>query len=190
MPMKRILSLTFALTVTGVCWVVAASFCLFYYTRYQNTVTELETRINGFDSRLAALEAHKCRELTPVRFWGVISTTDRPMSDAMVLDVSPERRARNIFEAVDSKDGCAITPELRLVLGASTNFECEVQVEDQFGTVADAWLSHAEPYDQLAGLEEFQVDCPNKTNLVRIIARAKPNTSIQMRFEIVVLCQK
>jgi hypothetical protein len=73
----------FALTLGGVCWVVAAYFCHFYYTRYHEAVTDLEHRINSFDMRLATLEAHKSRELTPVRVWAVISTADRPPDNGL-----------------------------------------------------------------------------------------------------------
>jgi hypothetical protein len=73
--MKKILPVAFALAVAGVCCVAAGSFCLFYYTRYQSAVTELESRINSFDMRLATLEAHRSRELSPDRQrWAATST--------------------------------------------------------------------------------------------------------------------
>ena len=33
----------------------------------------------------------------------------------------------------------------------------DIQIESQFGIVADAWLSHAEPYQDLAAFDEFRV---------------------------------
>src|SRR5258708_26598944 len=86
-----------ALTIAGISCVVAAYFCHFYYTRYQGAVTELESRINGFDSRLATLEAHKSRELTPIHVWGAISTTDRPGDETMGFYLSSERHPDNFF---------------------------------------------------------------------------------------------
>jgi hypothetical protein len=187
--MKKAMSY-FALTVAGVCCVVAAYFCHFYYTRYQSTVTELESRINGFDMRLATLEGHKSRELTPVRFWGVISTSDRPADEGVRFYLSSEKHPDDFFEAINAKGGPMIRPELRLPTGSTTNCEYDIQIESQFGIVADAWLSHAASFQDLAAFDEFSVYSPNRTNMVRLIARPKPGTSVQMRFEIVVLCEK
>ena len=60
----------------------------------------------------------------------------------------------------------------------------------QFGIVADVWLSFAAPYNDLAAFEEFHVYSPNKTNIVSLIARPKPGASVQMRFDVLVLCEK
>jgi len=188
--MKKNLLLVVALTIAGVCCVVTAYFCQFYYTRYQSTVTELESRINSFDMRLAKLEGHKSRELTPVRVWGVLSTTDRSADTSPLLEPSPGRNGGHLFEAVNAKGGPLIRPEFRLPAGSITNYEYDILIEEQFGIVASAWLSHAEPYQDLAAFEQFRVYCPNKTNIVRLIARAKPNASIKMRFDIVVLCER
>jgi hypothetical protein len=42
----------------------------------------------------------------------------------------------------------------------------------------------------LAAFEEFRLYSPNKTNIVRLIARPKAGASVQMRFDMVVLCEK
>jgi hypothetical protein len=54
----------------------------------------------------------------------------------------------------------------------------------------DDWLSHAEPYQALAAFDEFRVDSPNRTNIVRLIARLKPGAPVHMRFDILILCEK
>jgi hypothetical protein len=180
----------FAFAVAGVCLVVAAYFCHFYYTRYQSTVTELESRISSFDMRLATLEAHKSRELTPVRVWAVVSTTDKPADEHVRFHLSSEKHPDDFYEAVGAKDGPMVRPEIRLPAGATTNFVFDIQVSSQFGIVADAWLSHAEPYQDLAAFDEFRVYSPNRTNIVRLIARPKPGASVQMRFDILILCEK
>jgi len=177
-----------ALTVADVCCVVAAYFCHFYYSLYRDAVTHLEWRMAVFDMRLAELEAHKSRQLTPVHIWGVISTADQPADEHTLSYSSSEKRPDNFFEAINAKGGPLIRPELRLPTGSSTNFEFDIQMEDQFGSVADAWLSHGEPYQELAAFEQFRVYCPNRTNIVRLNARPKPGASIKMRFDIVVLC--
>ena len=96
--MKRILTLTTALTIAGVCCVIAAFFCQFYYSRYESTVTDVESHLNSFDMRLATLEGHKSRELTPVRVWAVISTSDKPADEGVRLYLSSEKHADGFFE--------------------------------------------------------------------------------------------
>jgi hypothetical protein len=188
--MKKVIPFAVALTIAGVCCVVAAYFCQFYYSRYSEAVTGLESRINSFDMRLSQLEAHKSRELTPVRVWGMISTTDRPADEHMLFYLPSEKRPDNSFEAVNAKGGPLVRPEFRLPVGSTTNCEFDIQIEGQFGIVADVWLSHAEPYQDLAAFQQFHVYCPNRTNIVRMIARLKPDASIKMRFDIVVLCER
>ena len=170
--------------------VVAAYFCHFYYSRYQSVVTGLESRINFFDMRLATLEGHKSRELTPVRVWAVISTSDKPANERIRFYLSSETRPGDFFEAIGAKDGPHVRPELRLPTGSTTNCVYDIQIGSQFGIVADAWLSHAQPYQDLAAFDEFRVYSPNRTNIVRLIARPKSGASVQMRFEILVLCEK
>jgi hypothetical protein len=188
--MRKIIPLGVALTIAVACLVVAGYFCQFYYTRYQSTVTELESRINSFDMRLGTLEAHKSRELTPVRVRGWISTTDRPADEHVRMYLSSEKHPDDFVEAINAKGGPLIRPELRLPAGSTTNCVYDIQVEGQFGIVADAWLSHAEPYQDLAAFDEFRVYSPNRTHIVRLIARPKTGASVQMRFEIVVLCER
>lgn len=187
--MKKVVAFV-AWTGAGVCIVVAAYFCNFYYTRYQNIATELDSRINSFDRRLATLEGHKARQLTPLHIWGLISTTDRPADEHMRFYASTEKRPENFFEAINAKGGPLIRPEIRLPSGSISNCVFEVQIESQFGNVTDAWLSHAAPYQNLASFKEFRVYCPNRTNSVRLIVEPKPGASVQMRFDIVVLCEK
>jgi hypothetical protein len=188
--MKKALPFLIALMISGVCCLVAAYFCHFYYTLYRNTATELEYRINSFDMRLATLEAHKSRELTPVHVWGVISTADRSEDQNMRFYLSSEKHPESHFEAINAKGGPLIRPELRLPVGATTNCEYDIQIESQFGNVADAWLSHAEPYQDLSRFDEFRVRTSGKTNAVKLIARPQQNASVQMRFDIVLLCEK
>jgi hypothetical protein len=180
----------FALTVAGVCLVVAAYFCQFYYTRYQTTVTGIEGRIISFDMRLATLEGHKARTLTPVRVWAVISTADRPPDRGIRFYLSSEQHPDGFFEAINAKGGPLVRPELRLPAGATTNCVYDIQIASHFGIVADAWLSHAAPYQDLAAFDEFRLYSPNRTNIVRLIARPKPGASVQMRFDILLLCEK
>jgi hypothetical protein len=178
------------LTGSGVSILIAAYFCHFYYTRYQTTVTQLESRINSFDMRLATLEAHKSRQLTPVSVWAVISTTDKPPDQGIRFYLSSERHPDDFFEAINAKGGPLVRPELRISPVAATNCVYDIQVESQFGIVADAWLSHAQPYQDLAAFDEFRVFSLNKTNIVRLIAKPKLGSSVQMRFDMVILCEK
>lgn len=187
MPMKKFIPLVLALTISGVCCVVAAYFCHYYYTLHENTVTGVESHLSSFDMRLATLEAHKSRELTPVHVWGLISTTDRPEDHHMLLHLSQEERRNSYFEAVGAKGGPLIRPELRVPAGSVTNCEYDIQMKD-FGVVTAVWLSQAEPYQDLASFDFLHAYCPNKTNVVRLVARLKPGASVQMRFHLVLLC--
>jgi hypothetical protein len=92
----------FNFAITGFVGVMTAYFCHYYYTLYHNTVTDLEHRINGFDMRLATLEAHKSRELTPVRVWAVISTSDKPADEGIRFYLSSEKHPEDFFEAINA----------------------------------------------------------------------------------------
>ena len=125
----RILPVTVSLTIAGVCCVVAAYFCQFYYSRYQSTVTLVERNLSSFSARLSELEKHKSRELTPVRIWGVISTADRPPDEGMKFYLSSAKHADNFFEAVNAKGGPLIRPEIRLPAVVTTNSEFDIQID-------------------------------------------------------------
>jgi hypothetical protein len=187
--MRKIVPVAIALTIAGMCCVFTGYFCHFYSARYQRIVSALDYDMNRFEMRLGTLEAHKSRELTPIRIWGLISTSDRPKDSLGRFSLS-EYHPDDYFEAINAKGGPFIRPELRLRTGSTTNCEYDIQVASQFGVVADAWLSHAEPYGDLAAFDQFRVYSPNKTNIVRLIARPRSGASVQMRFEIVVLCEK
>jgi hypothetical protein len=186
--MKKALSYV-ALVVAAVCCVVAAYFCHFYYSLYRHAVTDLERSVHYFDTRLSRLEAHKSRELTPVRVFGKISTTDQPF-DETLLSFPPSPKPDGYFAAWNTKVGPLVTRELRLLAGSTNTATFDIQIESGLGIVADAWLSHGEPYQVLAAFEQLHVYCPNGTNIVRLLARAKPGASVKMSFTIVVLCER
>jgi hypothetical protein len=173
-----------ALIVAGICVVEAVYFCGFYYTR------ELQSRLNYFDHRLATLEAHKSRQLTPVHFWGVISTSDKPTEEHIRFYLSSEKQPDGFFEAVGAKGGPLVVPELRLPVGSTTNCTFNIKIGSQFGIVADAWLSHAAPYQDLAAFDDLRVYSARGTNHVTLVAQLKPGASVQMRFSILVLCEQ
>lgn len=185
--MKKFVSYL-ALCFAGVCCVVAAYFCHYYYTLYRASSTALEARIHDFDMRLAHLEAHKARELTPEHFRGIISTTDMKPLDSMSLG-QPLRGEGVLYEVTGAKGGPVIHPELRIPYGSTNILEYDIHVDSRFGVVAGAWISHFEPSADLTALLNFHVYCPKGTNIVRLIARVKPDASIRMRFNMVVLCQ-
>lgn len=183
--MKRIVAIAIATTFVAVCCIVAAFSCHFYYQRFRGHFESVDDRINSFDARLGQLEAHKARELRPVRYWGIISTSDRPANERVGMHV---KRPDDFYEGIGAKDGPLIAPELRIRSNATTNCEYTVRFPSHREVVlADAWLSHAAPYQDLAAFEEFRAFVPYRTNVVKIIARPKAGASVQMRFDIVVL---
>ena len=167
---------------------MAAYFCQFYYHRYKTLTTSLEGHVSSFEQRLASLENHKSRELTPVRVWGKISTTDLPPDEHMKF-YDGEMPPGVSFEIGNSKVGWHIHPELRLPAGATSNCVYDLHVRGKEGYLVDAWLSHAAPYQDLASFEEFRLIPLRGTNIVRLTARPKPGAFIQMRFEILMLGQ-
>ena len=185
--MKRVLGITVVIFMTLAPLVIAIYMAHFYYWRYKTVVTSTEERLEHFDQRLSVLEAHKSRELTPTRFSGVISTLDRPEDKFIGPTLLSGRHPG--FELAAGK-GDWIVPEFRIPTGLTSNLVYDIHVADHLGTVADAWLSHAAPYTDLASFEEFRVYHPNSTNMLRLIVRPKAGASVQMRFDIVVLTEK
>jgi len=172
----------FALTVAGVCCVVAAYFCHFYYIRYQNVVTELESHINSFEARLATLEGHKPKDLIPSYAAAEISTTDRQASDSFRFRDGDDKR----FKLYISK-GDWIAPEFRIPAGSTNRLEFDIHYGSGSNSVVGAWLSHAEPYQDLALFDEFRAYRPFDTNVIRLVVQLKPGASIKSRFTLVIL---
>ncbi len=183
--MKRIIPLAVGIAIVGISCIVAAYYCHFYYTLHRDEVIELESRINSFDQRLARLEAHKARNLKAYEFWGEISTTDQPR-DSWRSSVTWTNGDR-FFESALGK-GNSIYPDIRLLAGSTNWQEHNIHITDQAGQIVDAWLSHAEPFQDLAQFEQFHVYRSDGTNMLKLIARVRTNSSLKMRFQIVVLC--
>lgn len=178
--MKRIIPIAVAVLIVGLCLLVAAYFCHYYYTLNQYTALQLkgmlESRIDSLEGRAGRLEAHKPRHLIPIRLFGQISTTDEELS---VADSQQ-------FHLQNSKGGRSIVPELRLPATSTSEHEFEIHVSSDIGTVVDGWLSHAEPYDDLAAFVKLDV-YRGGTNSFRLVVQTKPGSRINMRFTLVVL---
>jgi hypothetical protein len=176
----------FALAVAGVCCIVAAYFCHFYYTRYQAVVTELERRIDGFDMRLARLEGYKPKHMIPSYASGEISTSDRQASDLFRFREGDDKR----FKLLIGK-GDWIAPEFRIPAGSTNRLEFDIHYDDSGNNaVVGAWLSHAEPYQDLALFDEFRAYRPSNTNVIRLAVQLKLGASIKTRFTLVILHER
>jgi hypothetical protein len=172
-----------ALAVAGVCCIVATYCCHFYYNRYQTVVTELEGRINGFDMRLATLESYKPRHLIPSYASAEISTSDRQASDSFRFREGDDKRFKLLIGKGDS-----IAPEFRIPAGSTNRLEFDIHYDDSGDkAVVGAWLSHAEPYQDLASFDEFRAYRPFNTNVIRVAVQLKPGASIKSRFTLVIL---
>ena len=180
--MKRAIPF-FALAVAGVCCIVAAYFCHFYYTRYQTVVTELEDRINYFDIRLATLESYKPKYMIPSEAMAEISTTDHPAEDSLRWHEGDSKE----FKLLLGK-GDWIAPEFRIPAGSTNRLEFDIHYDGSgSNAVVGAWLSHAEPYQDLALFDEFRAYRPFNTNVIRLAVQLKPGASIKSRFTLVIL---
>ena len=176
--MKRAITF-FALAVAGVCCIVAAYFCQFYYSRYKTVVTELENRINGFDERLARLERYKPKHLIPSYAPAQISTTDHPSENSMRWEAGDTNEFRLILGKGDW-----IAPEFRIPAGTTNRQEFDIHYDN---ALVGAWLSHVEPYQDLAMFDEFRAYRPSNTNVIRLIVQPKPGASFKLRFTLVIL---
>ena len=162
--------------------IVAAYFCHFYYTRYQTVVTELESRINGFDARLATLEGYKPKYMIPSEAMAEISTTDHPAEDSLRWQAGDT----NEFRLVLGK-GDWIAPEFRIPAGSTNRQEFDIHYQSGSNALVGAWLSEVEPYQDLAMFDEFRAYRPYNTNVVRLVVQPKPGASFKFRFTLVIL---
>ena len=183
--MKRVLPIAIGVAIVGVCCIVAAYYCHFYHKLYVDAVTGLEGRINAFAPRLAYLEAHKARNLKAYKFWGEISTTDQPREGwrSSMTWTNGDR----YFETALGK-GDYIYPDIRISPDSTNRLEFDIHITEQAGHVVDAWFSHAEPFQDLAQFDQFLVYRSDGTNMLRLITQTRTNSSLKMRFQVVVLC--
>src|SRR6478735_2425682 len=121
--MKKSISFV-ALTIAGVCTVVAAYFCHFYYHRYQGVVTKLESQIKDFDRRLAALESYKPKHLIPSYASAEISTSDRQAFDSVAFREGDDKRFKLYIGKGDS-----IAPEIRIPAGSTNRLEIDIHYD-------------------------------------------------------------
>jgi hypothetical protein len=192
-PMKKIFT-CLGIAFVGVCCIMAAYYCHFKYSLYQGTKTRWQSDLDGLDSRIQQmewrmrrLEAHKVRNLKPFHLSCEISTTDQPAFGS--LNPMPAN-TNGIFAARHGKCS-SVEPEFRLPAGATNEFEFDIDIPEYFGSPVDAWLSHAGAYQDLAAFDVFHVYRAfraGETNKVKLIAQVKTNSSVKMRFDIVVLC--
>ena len=182
--MKKLIPAAIAATIAGICCIIAAYFCHFYYMLYRHTETDLGRQLNSFDQRLSRLEAHKARNLASVDFWGEISSTDQLEKTLWSSGASTNK---DHFETSIGK-GNQIYPTIRIPVGSVEKHEYSVHISEQAGHVVDAWFSQAEPYRDLAAFDQFHVYRADGTNTLKLIAQLRTNSSINMRFKIVVLC--
>ena len=179
-----------ALTFAGMCLVVTTYFSHYYYALYQTASTDQKSQLEQFDMRLATLEAHKSRELTPVHLAGILSTTDQLADEYSLRVYPPQNYPTNYFETSRSKGGLAIEPELRIPAGATNSFEFDIHIGREFGTVTHAWLSSTRPFQDLATFQQFDVAFSRGTNVIRLTVQLKPGATVKRQFEFVVLCLK
>ena len=181
--MKRITAIGVVIGIAGAFCIVAAYFSSYYYHLYVVAQTDLEQRCANYDYRIAYLEQRK--HLIPTDGWGEISTTDRPASDSVILQ---EGLSGGLFTLHTGK-GNWISPEFRIPAGSTNRQVFDIRVNSG-EEVVGAWLSHAEPYQDLAAFDEFRAYHPHGTNVVRLEVQPKPGASFKFRFTLVVLHER
>jgi hypothetical protein len=182
---KRILPFAIVLTAAGVCCIVAAYFCHFYYTLYRHASTDLEqsvdSRIKGLQDEVERLTRQK--HFTSIRVRGVISTTDRE-ADHWAGEITPDPGR---YQLGYSKSGWVICPELRVPAGSVSEHRFEIALSPSSTRVIDAWISPPGQPEVLALFETFSVRPNEGTNSLTLTVRTKPGVSIKHPFSIVVL---
>ena len=182
--MKRILPVAIAITLAGVCCIVAAYFCHFYYTLYRNAPTDLEQTV---DSRIKQLQwdverLAKQKHFRPIRARLFISTTDKEPVDWLGTGTGT-----SAYQLGQSKMGWIVQPELRLPTGSTALQEFKISLWPPGTRVIDAWISPPAQPDAVAAFETFAVRPDEGTNSLTVTVRAKPGVSVKHEFTIVVL---
>ena len=183
--MKRILPFAVVLTVAGVCCIVSAYFCHFYYTLYRHASTELEQSV---DSRITSLQYEvellaKQKHFTPIRAHGVISTTDKEADHCAGEPTTDPGH----YQLGYSKSGWVVCPELRVPAGSVSRHEFDITLSPPTMRVMDAWVTPPGQPEALAFFETFSVRPNEGTNSLKLTVRAKPGVSIKHPFTMVVL---
>ena len=117
------LPITVALALAGICCIVAAYFCHFYYTLYQQTHTELQVNMDGQIDSLRQEVARLARQkhFRPIRARGWLSTTDLQPDES-------HGYTTNTITLGQSKTGWVIAPELRLRSGSTDLQEYKIRL--------------------------------------------------------------
>jgi hypothetical protein len=182
---KRILPVAVALTGTGVCCIIAAYFCHFYYTLYRHASTDLEQSV---DSQIKELRWEverlaKQKHFRPIRARLFVSTTDKQPDDWLV----PSTNSPSEYHLGQSKMGWIVQPEVRLRAGSTALQEFKIALWPPGMRVMDAWISPPAQGDAVAAFERFAV-CPDEgTNSLTLTVRMKPGVSVKHEFTVVVL---
>ncbi len=183
--MKRTLPIAVAVTVAGVCCIIAAYFCHFYYTLYRQASTDLERSV---DSRIKQVQwdmerLAKQRHFRAIRARAVISTTDKQPEQWF----GTQTNSPSQYQLGQSKMGWIISPELRLPAGSTDLQEFRVTLWPASTQVLDAWISPPAQPDAAAAFDTFVVRPDEGTNALTIKVRAKPGISVKHEFTVVVL---
>lgn len=183
--MKNLLPVAIAITVSGVCCIIAAYFCHFYYTLYRRASTELQQSV---DSRIRDLQQEvdrlaKQKHFRPIRARVFISTTDLQPDNLLGAGTNNPSE----FQLGFSKMGWVILPELRLPAWSPGFQEFRITLQPPGTRVMDAWVSPPGLAEGLAAFETFAILPDEGTNSLTLRVRAKPGASLRREFTIVVL---
>ncbi len=193
---KRAIAIGITLAIAGPFFIAALYHYQFYHTLYRDTRTEfssfsqdVEQHLGSIEDRMGKLESHKPKRPTPIYIRGIISTTDVAPTESW-----PQRSLTSTngqtFEILQDKDGLWIVPELRLQTGSTNEQVFDIHINPDIGRVSAGWLSHTEPYGELASLEQFYLYSPyRETNVLCLRALAKPGKPIRMEFTTVILVE-
>lgn len=180
--MKRIIPPALLLTFAGVCCIITAYYCHFYYTLYQENRGDLQLHVDNQISELRQQlgDLAKQRHFSVIRAWGVISTTDLPGDESLGYLTNPPTLGF-------SKDGWMIEPELRLDSGSNYFHEYRITLWPTNTRVLDAWVSPPGDPEANSAFETFSILPDEGTNSLTLRVLASRKTSVRHKFTVVVL---
>jgi len=178
--MKKILDRLSVVAVIGIICAAIIVVSLYYNGLFERTSAKwrdraeaLQSDVNGLEYRIKELE--KRPRLTVETCMGRLHTSD----------YAPGRDSSQTgpFECREGK-GLNLVPSIEIAFGSTNVHEYTIQCEKAVG----AWFLPSEPYSQLTNFEHIRVYRPwNSNGVFNIIVQLKPNASVNMRFDVMVL---
>ena len=162
--MKRLAPIIVAASVAAICCAVAATFCTYYYARYQ-AYAQLEERLKSLESQVQGLASTVRDRWATRKIWSEIVSAQKPSTGAFSFP-------------------------LRLASNTNGVQRFQLRVEKEYGRSVAAWVSDWKPRAEMMKFDQFDVSPVGDSLDVEILARPKTGETIDMEFTVSVLIQR